>query len=181
MMRRLVFISFVALTFLACGMLAGCDTQGFKYPKADAVAILMPTEGQMVSGVVTFIEVSGGVRIVADISGLAPGSHGIHIHQYGDCRSGSGASAGGHFNPDHQPHGAPDAEARHAGDLGNIVADQNGNADLDLVSDKLSLQGDNGIIGRSAVVHALEDDFSRQPAGGSGERVACGVIGIAHP
>lgn len=160
---------------------AGCDPQGLKLPKADAVAVLIPTEGQMVSGVVTFIEVTGGIRIKADIAGLSPGSHGIHIHEYGDCRSGSGALAGGHFNPENQSHGKQGGENWHAGDLGNIVADQNGNADLDFVNQLVTLTGTNGIIGRSVVVHAKEDDLITQPDGGSGERVACGTIGIAHP
>jgi superoxide dismutase, Cu-Zn family len=181
MNRWKVFIVATAFAIGAIGLFAGCDSQGLKYPKADAVAVLIPIGDQMVSGVVTFVEVPDGVRIMADITGLPPGPHGIHIHEYGDCRSDTGSLAGGHFNPDRQSHGSPGSEERHAGDLGNIVADQNGNADLDMVSPMISLQGVNGIIGRSVVVHALKDDSSSQPDGASGERLACGAIGIAHP
>ena len=173
-------IAFVCLVGVS-SLIAGCDPQSLKFPKADAVSVMIPTEGQMVTGVVTFVEVTGGVRVKADIIGLSPGPHGIHIHQYGDCRSEDGRLAGGHFNPENQSHEAPDVTHRHAGDLGNIVADQNGNADLDIVNPLISLQGTNGIVGRSVVVHAQADDFTTQPDGGSGERLACGTIGIAHP
>ncbi len=171
----------VACLASALGLLNGCDPQNLRFPKADAVAVLIPTEGQMVTGVVTFVEVTGGVRVKADLIGLSPGAHGIHIHEYGDCRSEDGRLAGRHFDPENQSHGPSDGEDRHAGDLGNIVADQNGNADLDLLNSLISLQGTNGVIGRSVVVHALKDDFTTQPDGGAGERLACGVIGIAHP
>ena len=181
MNRWMAFFIVAVWAMGAFGLFAGCDPQSFKYPKADAVAVLMPSEGQMVSGVVTLTKVTGGVRIKADITGLSPGPHGIHIHQFGDCRSANGSLTGGHFNPDQQTHGEPGAENRHAGDLGNIVADQNGNASFDLVNPMISLQGDNGVIGRSVVVHAHEDNFNSQPDGASGERLACGAIGLAHP
>jgi Cu-Zn family superoxide dismutase len=76
------------------------------------------------------------------------------------------------------PHGGPTAEKHHAGDLGNIEADKNGHARLEVTDHMLSLEGPKSIIGRSVVVHAQADDFKTQPTGGSGARVACGVIGI---
>ncbi len=181
MNHRKGLIVATAIALVATGLFTGCDPQGMKYPKADAVAVLIPTDDQMVSGVVTFTETAGGVRVIADIAGLPPGPHGFHLHTYGDCRSGNGALAGGHFNPGNQSHGGPADEKRHAGDLGNALADQNGNADLDMVNPLISIQGPNGVVGRSVVVHALEDDFTTQPDGAAGERLACGAIGIAHP
>src|ERR1700734_3260246 len=77
-----------------------------------AVASLSPTKGNDVSGTVTFTKVDGGVKIVADVTGLTPGSHGFHIHEFGDCSAPDGASAGGHFNPTHMQHGGPDGEMR---------------------------------------------------------------------
>lgn len=144
-----------------------------------AIAVLHPTKGNSVSGVVKFEAVEGGVRVVADISGLAPGKHGFHIHEYGDCSADDGTSAGGHFNPSGMPHSMPASEQRHVGDLGNVEADKDGKARLDYVDAMIALTGTNSIIGRSVVVHEKEDDLKTQPTGAAGARVACGVIGIA--
>lgn len=159
--------------------LAGCSRKGGETQAAKAMAIMNPTEGSKVKGVVSFAKEGGGVRIIADIQGLAPGPHGFHIHEFGDCSSPDAASAGGHFNPGDMPHGAPGADKRHAGDLGNIEADKNGHARLEVTDNKISFSGPNSIIGRSIVVHAQADDYKSQPTGNSGARVACGVIGIA--
>src|SRR5438552_3435377 len=76
-----------------------------------AIAVLHPTEGNKVSGTVTFTEVADGVQVEAAIAGLTPGKHGFHIHEFGDCSAADASSAGAHFNPTNQPHAAPDAEA----------------------------------------------------------------------
>jgi Cu-Zn family superoxide dismutase len=134
-----------------------------------------------VKGVVTFTKVEGGVKIVADVEGLTPGDHGFHIHEFGDCSSADGTSAGGHFNPHGNPHGGPTAEKRHAGDLGNLTADDAGKAHLEWVDPHMVLEGHGSILGRSVIVHAKADDLTTQPTGNAGARVACGVIGVAKP
>ncbi len=144
-----------------------------------AVAVLVPTAGNKVSGVVHFSLTDTGVRVVADISGLSPGVHGFHIHEFGDQTSTDGLSAGGHFNPTHVHHGSPDAAEHHAGDLGNLTADASGHATLDFVDPTLRLDGPTSIIGRGVVVHADADDLKSQPVGNAGKRVATGVIGVA--
>ena len=145
-----------------------------------AVALLHPTEGNNVSGTVTFTEVADGVQVNAEISGLTPGKHGFHVHEFGDCSASDASSAGAHFNPTNQPHAGPDANARHVGDMGNIEADASGVAKLDYLDHNISLANDEqSIIGRSVVVHAKADDLKSQAAGDSGARVACGVIGRA--
>jgi Cu-Zn family superoxide dismutase len=144
-----------------------------------AVAVLQPTKGSSVTGLVTFTKVEGGVRVVADIAGLTPGEHGFHIHDFGDCSAPDGMSAGGHFNPEGHQHGAPDADPRHIGDLGNITADANGKAHQDRVDKLLAFEGDRSIIGRSVIVHEKADDLKTQPTGNAGGRVACGVVGVA--
>jgi Cu-Zn family superoxide dismutase len=148
-----------------------------------AVAVLRPTADNKASGSVTFSEVADGVRVDAHITGLSPGKHGFHVHEFGDCSSADGnaagaSAAGDHFNPAKNPHGAPDAAQRHEGDMGNIEADASGAAKLSYVDHTLSLHdGAKSIVGRSVIVHEKADDLKSQPSGDAGERIACGVIG----
>jgi Cu-Zn family superoxide dismutase len=144
-----------------------------------AVAVLHPTAGSKVHGMVTFTQTGTSVRVVADLEGLTPGKHGFHIHQYGDCSAADGSSAGGHFNPDNVAHGALNGEPSHVGDLGNIEADKSGKAHLELTDTQMTFSGPHSIVGRGVIVHAGEDDMKSQPTGNAGGRVACGVIGIA--
>src|SRR5256886_1909643 len=145
-----------------------------------AIAVLHPTSGNKVAGTVMFTEEADGVRIHAEIKGLTPGKHGFHVHEFGDCSAADLSSAGAHFNPTNKPHAGPDDMQRHVGDMGNIEADASGAAKLDYVDHNISLvREQSSVIGRSVVVHAKADDLKTQPAGDSGARIACGVIGIA--
>jgi Cu-Zn family superoxide dismutase len=144
-----------------------------------AIAVLHPTTGNKVTGVVTFTKAPNGIKVVADVEGLTPGMHGFHVHQYGDCSAPNADSAGGHFNPEGMTHGAPTSRERHVGDLGNVTADKDGNAHLEWTDTLLSFEGRDSIIGRGLIVHAMVDDLVSQPAGNAGPRVACGVIGIS--
>jgi superoxide dismutase, Cu-Zn family len=147
-------------------------------PVSSAVCVIYPTHGNIVTGIVTFTKVEGGIKVVADVQGLSKGKHGIHIHECGDCTAADGSSAGGHFNPMSKSHGAPMDVMRHAGDMGNIEADDMGKAHLEYVDHTISFEGKTSIIGRSVIIHKNEDDLKTQPAGNAGARVACGVIGI---
>ncbi len=145
----------------------------------EAVAVLHPTAGNNVEGELRFAGVGeNAVRISGTVRNLSPGRHGFHIHEYGDCSADDAKSAGGHFNPFDKPHGAPDDQERHVGDLGNIVADSTGTAQIDMTDSLLSFEGEASIIGRAVVVHLKEDDLESQPTGAAGARQACGVIGI---
>ncbi|MBX7158566.1 MAG: superoxide dismutase family protein [Verrucomicrobiae bacterium] len=141
-----------------------------------ATATLSPTEGNQVSGSVSFTQMDNGVQVVADIQNLTPGEHGFHIHEKGDCSAHDASSAGGHFNPTDKKHGSPDDPEHHVGDLGNVVADSRGHARLNRVFSFLTLNGVDSIAGKSIIVHADRDDFVSQPSGNSGARQACGVI-----
>lgn len=144
-----------------------------------AVCILFPTEKNETRGMVKFTQTSEGIKIVADVVGLTPGKHGFHIHEFGDCSLLDGKSAGGHFNPDDKKHGAPDGSERHVGDLGNLLANEEGKANYEMIDTHISFSGPHSIIGRAIIVHAGEDDLTSQPTGNAGARLACGVIGLA--
>ena len=142
-----------------------------------ATAVLESTKGNTVSGTVDFVQRSGKVLVTARVSGLSPGNHGFHIHEKGDCSSGDGLSAGGHFNPLAQPHAHPGTSGRHAGDMPMLVADTSGNATLTAELDVMTIgEGATDIVGRGLIVHKDPDDFKTQPTGNAGARVACSVI-----
>jgi Cu-Zn family superoxide dismutase len=147
-----------------------------------AVAVLHPTAGQKCQGTVRFTQSGNSIKVVADLEGLNPGQkHAFHIHQYGDCTAPDGMSAGGHYNPEGHPHGLPEADKRHAGDLGNIQADDQGKAHYEITVENVTILGHhNPILGRGVIVHAKPDDGG-QPVGNAGARIACGVIGVANP
>ena len=145
---------------------------------AMAMATLIPRADSGISGSVTFTETDGGVRVVAEVAGVEPGLHGLHIHEIGDCSSEDFKSAGGHFNPAAVPHGGPSDAERHAGDLGNIEIGADGAGRLELVSELLSIDsGDAAVAGRAVILHEGEDDLVSQPTGAAGGRLACGVVG----
>lgn len=167
-------------------MLSSCSDHQSQLPKQiptgkQAYAILKPTEGNEVTGEVTFIGLEQGVRVVATIEGLTPGSHGFHIHEYGDCSAPDASSAGGHYNPTNSIHAGPEDQPRHIGDLGNVNANKKGVATYDYVDFVLKLEGDQSIIGKSVIVHENKDNFVSQPTGNAGPRLACGVIKEGKP
>ncbi len=156
-------------------MAAGCASTG---PSgAIAVATLEPTKGNTAAGTVSFSQRGDKVVVTARVTGLSPGGHGFHIHEKGDCSSGDGMSAGGHFNPHGKPHGNPSTPDHHAGDMPMLVADSYGEANVTAELDGASVGGGPGnVVGKAVIVHKDHDDFTTQPTGNSGARVACGVI-----
>lgn len=167
---------FALASTTAAGLLAGCAMMEGDGPSARAV--LQATKGNSTSGTVTFTQKGDKVQVVANITGLKPGQeHGFHIHDKGDCSSGDGMSAGGHFNPLGKAHAHPSTPNRHAGDLPALKADGNGSAKLSTELDVITVtDGPTSIIGRGLIVHAQPDDYKTQPTGNAGARLACAVI-----
>jgi len=167
----------LALAFSAAAALtaAGCAHMG---SGPAATARLEPTRGNTTAGDVRFVQQGNAVRVSGEVRGLAPNTeHGFHIHEKGDCSSGDGNSAGGHFNPLAKPHGQHDHGDHHAGDLPSLVADANGVARFSFESRSISVgSGSTNIIGRGLIVHRDPDDYKTQPTGNAGARLACAVI-----
>ncbi len=146
---------------------------------SSATANLASASGSLVSGRVTLMPMNDGVHLQGEIGGLAPGSiHAIHIHENGDCSAADASSAGGHFNPSGEAHGKVGTPTHHGGDMNNIVANAEGVASVDVHASGPVLGGGaaNDAVGRAVVVHADPDDYTSQPSGNAGARVACGVI-----
>ena len=145
---------------------------------AQAVAYLHPTAGSEARGTVRF-SVAGdkGVDVDAEVTGLKPGEHAFHVHEFGDCSAPDAASAGGHY-----PFLEANDEAEPGvitGNLGELQADSVGHARSSAVMPTLDLNGPRSVTGRAVVVHRRGNDLSATPGGDTGPRVACGVIGVA--
>jgi Cu-Zn family superoxide dismutase len=155
--------------------LAGCASTA---SAPSATARLEPTRGNTAQGTVRFVQSGAAVRVSGEVSGLKPGSeHGFHIHEKGDCSSGDGNSAGGHFNPTGAPHGRHGQGTHHTGDLPSLRADASGVATFNFESRSISVgSGATNIVGRGLIVHAAPDDYVTQPTGNAGARLACAVI-----
>ncbi len=144
-----------------------------------ATIVLKPTQGNQVSGELKAKREPSGVRLQGTLTGFpAQGAHGFHVHEKGDCSAPDAKSAGEHFNPQASVHGKEAAAQHHLGDIDNLTADSSGKASVDVVIPNVTL-GDGSstdIMGKSVIVHAAPDDYKTQPSGGSGARIACGVI-----
>lgn len=168
------------LLLLTLGLLvvAGCDTLSrVTTSRPTATATLSPTSGSTANGRVTFAENrDGSVHIEVSLTGVPAGVHGFHIHDKGDCGD-NGNAAGGHFNPLATPHGSPSASAHHAGDFGNVSADESGNVRMRFNTRSVSLAaGASSAVGHAVILHANPDDLRTQPTGNAGARIACGVV-----
>ncbi|KAB2893921.1 MAG: superoxide dismutase family protein [Kofleriaceae bacterium] len=143
----------------------------------EAVAVLTPTEGSDVAGVVRFRETRDGLDVFSVVDGLPPGRHAYHVHVYGDCTQREAKSAGPHF---HFTGSSFDRGVRHiTGNLGELRSDGDRAATHRTKLPAASLQGRFSIVGRAVVVHAQPNDPSQPPDGGAGDRLACGVVGIS--
>ena len=167
--------SSVLLAAVAATALAGCASMS---TGPTAVATLAPTTGNSTTGTVRFVQQGNAVQVSGEVRGLKPNSeHGFHVHEKGDCSSGDGMSAGGHFNPAGRPHGRHGQGMHHAGDLVSLRADANGVARFNFESPTISVGGGPAdIVGKGLIVHRDPDDYTTQPTGNAGARLACAVI-----
>jgi Cu-Zn family superoxide dismutase len=131
-------------------------------------------------GRVDLEQIDAGVRLTVEASGLTPGQHGIHVHAVGKCEAAAFTTAAGHFNPASKKHGLKNPEGAHGGDLPNLTADANGRARFTATTNLVTLAaGPTSVFdadGAAVVIHAGPDDEMTDPAGNSGDRVACAVL-----
>lgn len=175
-MRYLAVLTLVAVAACSRGRPAPAPAPT---PTSTARAAIRLADGRDV-GSATFQATAAGVLVTADLSGLPAGTHAMHFHTVGACTAPDFASAGGHFNPTARAHGFRNAAGPHAGDLPNIHVPEGGMLRVEVVSTSVSLGPGEGTLGdadgSAIVIHALADDYQTDPAGGSGARIACGVI-----
>jgi len=148
-------------------------------PAPAAAARLVDVSGRGV-GEAVFVQQRKGVRLVLDVTGLAPGTKAVHIHEVGRCDPPSFESAGAHFNPAKAEHGTANPRGPHAGDLPNVTVETGGRGHLEATATRVSLEkGPTSLLdadGSAIVVHERPDDMRTDPAGDSGARIACGVV-----
>lgn len=163
---RLLLLSFLLINYSIAAK---------KAPEAEAD--LTSVSNKNLNAVVMFKDTPEGLKITAHATGLTPNStHGFHIHQVGKCEGPDYKTAGDHFNPTNMKHGAPQSEKSHLGDMGNLTANAKGEAHLDIILAKADSKDTKELVGKSVLIHEKGDDFKTQPSGGSGARIACGVI-----
>lgn len=164
------------MLLIAAAALLGACASPPSSPRATAQ--LQPTTGNTTSGSVSFVQKGNKVLVSGEIRGLKPNAeHGFHVHEKGDCSSGDGMSAGGHFNPTGAPHGSHGMGMHHTGDLPSLKADAGGVARINFESGSMAVgSGVTDVVGRGLIVHRDPDDYKTQPTGNAGPRLACAVI-----
>ena len=181
------------VAIIPCALLAACNNKPAPtaapsaaapisapaMPGPSASAMLTGASGTAVNGDINLSKTADGVLLTGNVYGLDPNTqHGFHVHEKGDCSAKDASSAGGHFNPDNTMHGNPASGEHHLGDMPNIVADAMGHAEVSatILGATLGDGGPHDLDGKAIIVHDKADDYTSQPSGDAGKRIACGVI-----
>lgn len=160
-------------------MIFSCKSSSTKEKSKTVNLTFESKSGSSVKGTATFIEKNGEVTLTANFTGLKPGEHAIHIHEKSDCSAADATSAGGHWNPTFKKHGRWTDYEHHKGDMDNFYANTDGNATVLFKTNEWCVGcGDTtrDIIGKAVIVHEKADDYTSQPTGNAGARVACSAI-----
>ena len=173
-----LFLIGLVMSLASCGVFQDLLTEVDAPASQQAIAIIGSASGSGLTGTATFTQVGDQITLLAEISGASPGLHGFHIHEFGDCSSPDGKSAGGHWNPTDVAHGKWGEGEFHLGDIGNINVGDDGTGSIELTTDlwEMGTGSDVDIVGKGIIVHAGADDFTSQPSGAAGARFGCGTI-----
>lgn len=160
-------ISSASIMLTACGAASG-DSEEFSFP-------ILNGQGTQIGTLQLEAKSGGGVEVEVDVSGLTPGSHAMHFHEFGRCDGPDYKSAGGHYNPAAVPHG------QHAGDMMNVDVSADGTGKFEITNGKVNIKAGSlpalmDSDGTALIIHAGADDYTSQPSGAAGPRVACAVI-----
>lgn len=157
---------------------APINAQSFDSDAPEARADMRDVDGRSV-GTVRFTQAPYGVVVTAELSALPAGVHAMHVHAVGRCEAPF-TTAGGHFNPASRQHGVKNRAGFHAGDLPNVIASSGGTVRIEAISRDVTLgRGPASLFtpqGTALVVHRDADDYTTDPSGNAGARIACGVI-----
>lgn len=180
-MNKFLAVSILSVMAISCTHRPSATTSPDHSPTEQqaptrAHAVLKFASGMKAKGMIHFTAENGEMTVETMVEGIKSGPHGFHIHEVGDCSKADFTSAGGHFHVHSNVHGSTTSKERHAGDLGNLMANSKGVANTIIKISDISFKGESNIIGKSVVIHKDKDDFKSQPAGNSGARIACGVI-----
>ena len=166
-----------ALALSLVYFVSGCSMQ-----KNQATAEIKGLGSSPLSGVATFIETKKGVEATINLSGYKAGSLGVHLHAQGDCSAQDGSSAGGHWNPTNEAHGAWGGDAFHSGDIGNIIINEDEKGSLVLLDQygrwTINKDDKTNLLGKAIIIHSKSDDKTTQPTGAAGARIGCGEVKI---
>ena len=165
------------LILTAAAALTACETA--REPAGGAPMPLIDSAGRQIGTVVAW-QTTGGISFRVSASGLPHGLHGIHVHPIGRCDPPDFASAGTHWNPNGRQHGLNNPNGPHAGDLPNVEVAANGVLSQTVVLPNATMAQLLDADGSSIMIHANADDYVSQPAGNSGPKIACAIIGPAQ-
>lgn len=189
-MKKNLSFSIKAALLLLIGIsaLTGCERMQqqagvLPTPSAkQAIATIGPVGENSATGMAVFTQDGDQITLTIEVQNVSPGIHGVHIHEYGDCSSPDGKSAGGHWNPTDVEHGKWGEGEFHLGDIGNITVGEDGTGSIELTTDlwEIDTGSDIDVVGKSIILHADADDFVSQPSGNAGARIGCGVIVLAE-
>ncbi|EJW15805.1 superoxide dismutase family protein [Paenibacillus alvei] len=172
----------IACMLASCLLLSACTAkEALAEEKTPFVNVnIINTKGESI-GTAQLTQVGNKVQMAVDVRDLSPGKHGIHFHAVGRCDTPDFKTAEAHLNPTHKEHGFENPKGYHSGDLPNLEVGADGKAQATFTTEMVTLEKDkpNSLVkpgGTALIIHAQPDDYKTDPAGNSGDRIACGVI-----